>query len=110
MIIFIIGPTASGKTNLSLKLAQQVNGEIISADSMQVYKNADIMTAKATKSEQAIAKHHLIDILQLHQNTFNRVQYQNQALQIISQIQSDNKVPIVVGGTNYYIESLLFED
>ncbi|EEZ99485.2 tRNA dimethylallyltransferase isoform X1 [Tribolium castaneum] len=107
-LVVILGATGSGKTKLSLELAQKFKGEIISADSMQVYKGLDIITAKATKEEQNVAPHHLIDILEPHE-TFTVVQYRNSALKIIENLINKNKLPIIVGGTNYYIESLLWK-
>lgn len=105
-IIVICGPTASGKTGLSLLLAQQYNGEIISADSMQVYKELDIGTAKATKEEQAVAPHHLVDILD-PQQPYNVQQFVEMARKAIDDITSRGKLPIIVGGTGLYIESLI---
>ena len=105
-IIVICGPTASGKTGLSLLLAQQLNGEVISADSMQIYRNLDIGTAKATKEEQSIAPHHLVDILDPDE-PYNVQQFVEMAGQIIEDICSRGKTPIIAGGTGLYIESLL---
>lgn len=107
-IIVILGATGTGKTKLSLELAQKYNSEIISADSMQLYKGLDIITAKATPEEQRLVPHHLIDIL--HPNkTYTVVDYRNKALDIIDDLNTKDKIPIIVGGTNYYIESLLWK-
>ncbi|CAD8171197.1 unnamed protein product [Paramecium pentaurelia] len=106
-IVYIIGTTAAGKTNLSLNLGID-NYEIISCDSMQIYKEANIMTAKATAAEQAIKKHHGIDLLDLQSEGFNRKQWNNMAIQKIEELQSKAKIPVLVGGTHYYIESILF--
>ncbi|XP_044758814.1 tRNA dimethylallyltransferase [Coccinella septempunctata] len=106
-LVVILGATGSGKTKLSLEIAQKFGGEIISADSMQIYKGLDIITAKVTKEEQLLAPHHLIDILE-PEETFTVIEYRNRAKAIIDKLFSCNKVPIVVGGTNYYIESLLW--
>lgn len=105
-IIVICGPTASGKTGLSLLLAQKFNGEIISADSMQVYKKLDIGTAKATHEEQSVARHHLVDILD-PQQPYNVQQFVDMAQQAIEDITSRGKLPLIVGGTGLYIESLI---
>ena len=105
-IIVICGPTASGKTGLSLLLAQKFNGEIISADSMQIYKKLDIGTAKATKEEQAVAPHHLVDILEPDQ-PYNVQQFVEMASKAIEDISSRGKTPILAGGTGLYIESLI---
>lgn len=105
-IIVICGPTASGKTGLSLVLANRFNGEIISADSMQVYKNLDVGTAKATKEEQAAAKHHLVDFLEPAE-PYNVEIFTRLAKDKIDDITSRGKLPIIVGGTGLYIESLV---
>lgn len=108
-IIVILGSTATGKTKLSIELAHRFNGEIISADSMQVYKGLDISTAKATTEERSQAVHHMLDVCDLDTRTFTVAEYRNQALPIIERIIADGKVPIIVGGTTYYIESLLWK-
>ncbi|XP_058976913.1 tRNA dimethylallyltransferase [Musca domestica] len=107
-LIVILGSTGTGKTKLSLELAERFGGEIISADSMQVYANLDIATAKATKEEQSRAKHHLLDVA-TPAEPFTVVDFRNKALPIIENLLSQSKCPIVVGGTNYYIESLLWD-
>ncbi|CAD8189728.1 unnamed protein product [Paramecium octaurelia] len=107
LIVYIIGTTAAGKTNLSLNLGID-NYEIISCDSMQIYKEANVMTAKATAAEQAIKKHHGIDLLDLESEGFNRKQWNNMAIQKIEELQSRGIIPVLVGGTHYYIESILF--
>lgn len=108
-IIVILGSTATGKTKLSIELARRFNGEIISADSMQVYKGLDISTAKATAEERSQAAHHMLDVCDLETKTFTVADYRNQALPVIERIIADGKVPIIVGGTTYYIESLLWK-
>ncbi|XP_023163571.2 tRNA dimethylallyltransferase [Drosophila hydei] len=107
-IIVILGSTGTGKTKLSLELAERFGGEIISADSMQVYTNLDIATAKATKEEQARARHHLLDVA-TPAEPYTVTHFRNAALPIIEQLLAKSKPPIVVGGTNYYIESLLWD-
>ena len=105
--IILSGPTATGKTNLSLILAKALGGEIISADSMQVYKNMNIGTAKATEEELSVVPHHLIDIKDLS-TSFNVVEFYEKALLAIESITSRNKVPIIVGGTGFYIHTLIY--
>lgn len=107
-LIVILGSTGTGKTKLSLELAERFGGEIISADSMQVYTNLDIATAKATKEEQSRAKHYLLDVA-TPAEPFTVTHFRNAALPIIEQLLTKSKPPIVVGGTNYYIESLLWD-
>lgn len=106
-IIIISGPTAVGKTNISINLAKRINGEIISADSMQVYKGMDIGSAKITKEEMCGIEHHLIDILEPHEN-FDVSIFQKLAKEAIEDITSRGKVPIIVGGTAFYIQALLY--
>ncbi|MEG0091514.1 MAG: tRNA (adenosine(37)-N6)-dimethylallyltransferase MiaA, partial [Oscillospiraceae bacterium] len=105
-IIAICGPTASGKTNLSLLLAEKFNGEIISADSMQVYKGLDIGTAKVTAQEQEKIKHHLVDFLQPSE-VYNVEIFTRLAKSCIDTICDNKKLPLIVGGTGLYIESLV---
>ncbi|GLV32183.1 uncharacterized protein CBL_11860 [Carabus blaptoides fortunei] len=107
-LVVILGSTGTGKTKLSLELAQKFEGEILSADSMQVYTGLDIITAKATKQERSLAQHHLIDIVDPFK-AFTVVDFRNKAIKIIDDLFARNKMPIVVGGTNYYIESLLWK-
>lgn len=104
-VIIIAGPTAIGKTSLSLNLANNLNTEIISADSMQIYKNMNIGTAKITKTEMNGIKHHLIDIINPKDN-FSVQNFQELALKIIKELHQNNKIPIIVGGTGLYIDSL----
>ncbi|XP_060520007.1 tRNA dimethylallyltransferase [Cylas formicarius] len=107
-LVVILGSTGSGKTKLSLELAKKFGGEVIGADSMQIYKGLDIITAKATKDEQLIAPHHMIDVLEPHE-TCTVVEYRNNVLKLIDELLNENKLPVVVGGTNYYIEALLWK-
>ncbi|MDR0979101.1 MAG: tRNA (adenosine(37)-N6)-dimethylallyltransferase MiaA [Lachnospiraceae bacterium] len=106
-IIVIVGPTASGKTSLSIKLAKQKNGEIISADSMQIYKYMDIGTAKVTKDEMQGIPHYMIDIVSPNER-FSVSDYVKQATECIEKILAKGKTPIVVGGTGLYIDSLIY--
>lgn len=105
-LIVILGPTASGKTDLSIKLARQFNGEIISADSRQVYKGLDIGSGKVTKKEMAKIPHHLLDVVS-PKRIFSVAQYQKQALRAIKKIQKNNHLPFLVGGTGFYIQSIV---
>ena len=105
-LIAVVGPTAVGKTALGIELAQQFNGEIISGDSQQVYRHLDIGTAKATPEEQAAAPHHLIDVREVDAN-YSVYDFVVEASQAITEIASRGKVPIIVGGTGLYLQSLL---
>lgn len=106
-IIIIAGPTAVGKTAAGVMVARTFNGEVISADSVQVYRGADIGSAKVTKSEMQGIPHHLIDIC-APDDTFNAGEFAGLAKQKIAEIAARGKVPILVGGTGLYISSLLF--
>lgn len=105
-LIVLTGPTAVGKTELSIQLAQKVNGEIISADSMQVYKYMDIGTAKIMPCEMQGIKHYLVDEI-MPQNEFNVVIFQQLAKKYMEEIYRKGKIPILVGGTGFYIQAVL---
>ena len=107
-LIIITGPTASGKSNISVSLTKRINGEIISADSMQVYKRMDIGTAKITEEEMQGVPHHLIDILEPW-DEFNVTLFKEYADKAIEEILSRNHIPIIVGGTGFYIQSVLYD-
>lgn len=107
-IVILTGPTAVGKTALSIKLAKAINGEMISADSMQVYKYMDIGTAKIEPAEMEGITHHLIDVLDPTED-FNVFTFQTMAKQALEEIYAKGKVPIIVGGTGFYIQSLLYD-
>ena len=107
-IIVICGATCSGKSSLSLALAKALNTEIISADSMNIYKNLDIGTAKPTKQEQVEIKHHAVDIIEPFEN-FNVGDYREYALPIVKKLLQEGKTPIICGGTGFYINSLLYD-
>ncbi|MEI5994946.1 tRNA (adenosine(37)-N6)-dimethylallyltransferase MiaA [Candidatus Enterococcus mansonii] len=107
-VLVIVGPTAVGKTALSIELAKKLNGEIISGDSMQVYKRLDIGTAKVTKEEKEDIPHHLIDCRELSE-TYSVADFQKEGREIIEDIINRGKLPIVVGGTGLYIQALLYE-
>lgn len=105
-IVVLTGPTASGKSSLSIQMAQRFNGEIVSADSMQIYRSLDIGTAKVTKEEQNIVPHHLIDIVDLIAN-YSVGDFIIAADKVIADIISRGKLPIIVGGTGLYVKALL---
>ncbi|MGN0452730.1 MAG: tRNA (adenosine(37)-N6)-dimethylallyltransferase MiaA [Ruminococcus sp.] len=105
-VITIAGPTASGKTALSVKLAGELDGEIISADSMQIYKGMNIATAKPTKEEMCGVKHHLLDFLDPSE-LYSVARFVVDANRAVDLIMAENKLPIIVGGTGLYIDSLL---
>ena len=106
-IVVICGPTASGKTSLGIQLAKRINGEIVSCDSMQIYKEMDIGTAKPTKDERNKAKHHLVDFVSPSER-YNVAEYKKDAEAVISQILKEKKEPIIVGGTGLYLNSLVY--
>ncbi|HSW86033.1 MAG TPA: tRNA (adenosine(37)-N6)-dimethylallyltransferase MiaA [Rhabdochlamydiaceae bacterium] len=106
-VIVISGPTGVGKTELSVKIAQVIGGEVVSADSMQVYKGMDIGTAKASTTQRSIVPHHLIDCRDLDK-TFNVVEFYEAANKAIHEILIKGHVPVVVGGTGFYIHALLY--
>ena len=106
-LVFIAGPTAVGKTAISVLLAKRIGGEIISADSMQVYKGMDIGTAKINKDEMNGIKHYLIDELN-PDDEFNVAIFQEKAREAVEQIQGNRHIPIIVGGTAFYIQAFLY--
>ncbi len=107
-MVVITGPTAVGKTALSLQMAKAVNGEIISADSMQVYRMMDIGTAKIKPEEMQGIPHHLIDVLDPKEE-FNVVTFQAMAKRALEDIYQKGKIPIIAGGTGFYIQSILYD-
>ncbi len=107
-IIIICGPTASGKSSLAIKLAKTLNTEIISADSLAIYKHLDIGTAKPTSYEQSLVKHHLIDVVE-PTSSFSVSDYESLALPIVNDLISKGKTPIICGGTGFYINSILYK-
>lgn len=106
-VIVIVGPNASGKSDLAIKIAKRFNGEIISADSRQVYKEMDIGTGKVTKEEQRLVKHHLIDIVS-PKKEFTVDTYKRLGRKAIDDILKKGKIPIICGGTGFYIDALIF--
>lgn len=106
-VIVICGPTASGKTSLSIQLAKQINGEIISSDSMQIYKEMNIGTAKPTIEEMDGIKHYLIDFVEPNQR-YSVAEFKKDAEKAIDEIISKGKTPIIVGGTGLYVDSLIY--
>lgn len=107
-MIILTGPTAVGKTDLSIQLAKAMNGEIISADSMQVYRHMDIGSAKVTPEEMDGVCHHLIDVLEPEEE-FNVVVFQKLAKEALTGIYERGHIPIIVGGTGFYIQALLYD-
>lgn len=106
-VVVICGPTASGKTALSIELAKKINGEIISCDSMQIYKDMNVGTAKPTKEEMQGIKHYLVDYV-LPTKRYSVADYKKDAEKSIKKILEKGKVPIIVGGTGLYIDSLIY--
>ena len=106
-VIVIVGPTASGKTSLSIELAKKINGEIVSCDSMQIYKDMDIGSAKPTKEEMQGIKHYVLDEVEPTKR-FSVAEYKIKAEEAIEEILKKKKVPIVVGGTGLYANSLIY--
>ena len=106
-VVVICGPTASGKTALSIELAKKINGEIISCDSMQIYKDMNVGTAKPTKEEMQGIKHYLVDYV-LPTKRYSVADYKRDAEKSIKEILKKGKVPIIVGGTGLYVDSLIY--
>jgi tRNA dimethylallyltransferase len=106
-IIVVVGPTASGKSDFAVKLAKECNGEIISADSRQIYKGLDIGTGKITHKEMCGVPHHMLDVIDINQN-FSVAEYKRRALPLVVDILARGKTPIICGGTGQYIDSLIF--
>ena len=107
-IIALAGPTAVGKTKFAIMLAQEFDGEVVSCDSMQLYKYMDIGSAKPTEEEMAMAKHHLVDLID-PRDEFSVAQYQKLAKKAINDVFSRGKTPIISGGTGLYLNSLLYD-
>ena len=105
-LIVIVGPTSSGKSDLAVEIAKQFNGEVISADSRQVYKGLDIGTGKITKAEMKGVRHHLLDVVD-PKSVFTVVDFQKMAKEAISDIVSRGKLPIIAGGTGFYIQAVV---
>ena len=105
-IILISGPTASGKSNFAVKIAKKINGEIINADSMQVYKQLKILTARPSKKEQKNIKHHMYGVVDLNKN-FSTGEWLKIVIKKIKEIKKRKKIPILVGGTGLYFQSLI---
>jgi tRNA dimethylallyltransferase len=105
-LIVIVGPTAAGKTALAIELAQRFEGEIVSADSRQIYRGMDIGTAKPTQEEQSLARHHLIDIV-APDESYTLAQFQTDAYAAIDDILARGKLPLLVGGTGLYVRAVV---
>ena len=107
-LIILTGPTAVGKTALSIKLAKAVGGEIVSADSMQIYRHMDIGSAKITPEEMEDVPHHLIDVLEPTED-FNVVRFQQMAKEAMAGIYGRGRIPVLTGGTGFYIQAVLYD-
>ena len=107
-IIIIVGPTGVGKTSMSIELAKRFNTEIISGDSMQVYKEMTIGTAKVTPEEACGIKHYMVDTFS-YRDEFNVKIFQQEARKVIEKMSNENKLPIICGGTGLYIKSLYYD-
>jgi tRNA dimethylallyltransferase len=107
MAIIICGPTGIGKTSFAIQLAKLFKGEIVGADSMQIYRHMDIGTAKPTPAERSMIRHHMVDIVDPDE-PFDAETYATQALSIVMALQKQEVLPFVVGGTGLYIKSLLY--
>lgn len=105
-VISVVGPTASGKTRLAVEIAKCFNGEVISADSMQIYKDMQIATAKPTNDEMQGIRHHLMDFLP-PDKTYSVAMFVDDAKKCINDIYSRGKLPVIAGGTGLYVDSLL---
>lgn len=105
-LICVVGPNASGKTSLAITLARKFNGEIVSADSRQVYRGMDIGSGKATKKEQRTVKHYLLDVAS-PQRAYNVSHFKKDALQAIKKIHHKNKLPFLVGGTGFWVQAVV---
>jgi len=106
-VIIVAGPTASGKSKLAIRLAQEFKGELICSDSMQVYRKLDIGTAKPTLKEQKLVPHHQIDIVDPNEN-YSAGKYEREASKIIEEIHTRSHIPIIVGGTGLYYRALMY--
>ena len=109
-IIVVLGPTASGKSDLAVEIAKKTSGEIISADSRQVYKGMDIGTGKITKKEKMGVPHYLLDIASpKRRRPFTAADYQSLAKKAVKEILAKGKTPVICGGTGFYIDSLIYD-
>ncbi|XP_069051507.1 tRNA dimethylallyltransferase isoform X2 [Lepisosteus oculatus] len=108
-LVVILGATGTGKSKLAIEIGRRMQGEIISADSMQVYRGLDIITNKVTAEEQELCPHHMISFVDPLVSSFTVVDFRNRALPLIEDMHQREKMPIIVGGTNYYIESILWK-
>ena len=108
IIPVIVGPTAVGKTKYAVQIARKLNGEIVSADSMQIYRFMDIGSAKPTEEEQAAARHHLVDAVDPRE-PFSVAQYRHMAKECIEDIFQRDKLPVISGGTGLYVNALIYD-
>lgn len=108
-LVVVLGSTGSGKTKLSVEICKRFNGEVISTDSMQIYEGLDIATNKVTPEESCGIPHHMISFLDPLTLGFTVVHFRNRAVKIINELHAKNKLPVIVGGTNYYNEAILWK-
>ncbi|KAK2179670.1 hypothetical protein NP493_479g02010 [Ridgeia piscesae] len=108
-VLVILGATGAGKSKLAVEMSTLFNGEIISADSMQLYQGLDIVTNKPTKEELALCRHHLVNFVSPLRKNSTVIEYSRTALSIIDTLLDEDKLPVIVGGTNYYVEALLWK-
>ena len=107
-VIAVVGPTASGKSSLALSLAKQLNGEVVSCDSMQIYRGMDIGTAKASEAERTLVPHHMIDVADPAEN-WSLAEFAEKAHEAIADIAARGKLPVLCGGTGLYLDNILFD-
>ncbi len=107
-LLVIVGPTATGKSDLAMKIAKEFSGEIICADSRTIYKGMDIGTGKPSRTDQKTIRHHLLDLVEVNE-FFSAADFKEHAVRAIADIQKRNKLPILVGGSGLYIDSVLFD-
>ncbi|EJW87227.1 tRNA delta(2)-isopentenylpyrophosphate transferase, partial [Wuchereria bancrofti] len=109
-LIIILGCTGSGKSDLGIAVAKNFNGEVISADSMQIYKGLDIATNKVSQEDMNGVKHHMMSFVEPSTSTYNVHEFTNRVLTLLEDLWRVGKLPVIVGGTGYYIEGILFKD
>src|SRR6185295_11426262 len=105
-IVFIVGPTAIGKTDIAVRLAREIKGEIVSCDAMQVYKEVSLVTNKPDGKQRKSVKHHLIDVISVKES-FDVAEFNTLSLQAIKDIHQRGKIPVIVGGSGMYVKILL---
>ncbi|VDO56774.1 unnamed protein product, partial [Onchocerca flexuosa] len=109
-LIIILGCTGTGKSDLGIAVAKNFNGEVISADSMQIYKGLDIATNKVSQKDMNDVTHHMMSFVEPSTSTYNVHQFTDKVLSLLEHLWNAGKLPVIVGGTGYYIEGILFKD